>query len=116
MRWEVCWQLGGIYTVLRTKAVAMLERWGDRYCLIGPYNPATAPIEFEEKPAEGAIKRDDRADERTGDQLLLRPMAHRRPAPRDPHRLPRAIRQARQRQVPHVGGPRHHRQRRATGR
>src|SRR5688572_17620962 len=34
--WEVCWQLGGIYTVLRTKAAAMLERWGDRYCLIGP--------------------------------------------------------------------------------
>ena len=48
--WEVCWQLGGIYTVLRTKAPAMLERWGERYCLIGPYNPNTAPIEFEELP------------------------------------------------------------------
>src|SRR2546430_11589234 len=24
-----CWQLGGIYTVLRTKAQAMLDRWGD---------------------------------------------------------------------------------------
>ena len=24
---------------LRTKAGTMLERWGDRYCLIGPYNP-----------------------------------------------------------------------------
>src|SRR5437868_3799639 len=23
--WEVCWQLGGIYTVLRTKAATMLE-------------------------------------------------------------------------------------------
>jgi glycogen(starch) synthase len=48
--WEVCWQLGGIYTVLRTKAPAMLERWGERYCMIGPYNPNTAPIEFEELP------------------------------------------------------------------
>ena len=54
--WEVCWQLGGIYTVLRTKAAAMLERWEDRYCLIGPYNPATAALEFEEKPTEGIIR------------------------------------------------------------
>src|SRR5262249_28924900 len=50
--WEVCWQLGGIYTVLRTKAAAMLERWGDNYCLIGPYNPQTAAVEFEEMPTE----------------------------------------------------------------
>jgi glycogen(starch) synthase len=54
--WEVCWQLGGIYTVLRTKAAAMLERWGDRYCLIGPYNPNTAPLEFEEQPMYGSIR------------------------------------------------------------
>lgn len=54
--WEVCWQLGGIYTVLRTKAAAMQERWGDRYCLIGPYNPATAALEFEETPTEGHIR------------------------------------------------------------
>ena len=54
--WEVCWQLGGIYTVLRTKAPAMIERWGDRYCLIGPYNPNTAPLEFEEQPAYGALR------------------------------------------------------------
>ena len=54
--WEVCWQLGGIYTVLKTKAAAMLERWGDRYCLIGPYNPQTAPVEFEEQPTYGSIR------------------------------------------------------------
>jgi glycogen(starch) synthase len=53
--WEVCWQLGGIYTVLKTKADMMLRKWGDRYCLIGPYNPNTAPLEFEEQPAEGII-------------------------------------------------------------
>lgn len=54
--WEVCWQLGGIYTVLRTKAAAMLQRWGDRYCLIGPYNPQTAAVEFEELPTDGYIR------------------------------------------------------------
>ncbi|MBU0714436.1 MAG: glycosyltransferase [Verrucomicrobia bacterium] len=46
--WEVCQQLGGIYTVLRSKIPSMIERWGERYCLIGPYNPATAAIEFDE--------------------------------------------------------------------
>src|SRR5256885_1811686 len=54
--WEVCWQLGGIYTVLRTKSAAMQERWDDRYCLIGPYNPATAAVEFEERPTDGYIR------------------------------------------------------------
>ncbi len=54
--WEVCWQLGGIYTVLRTKAAAMQAIWGQRYCLIGPYNPSTAAIEFEELPTEGHIR------------------------------------------------------------
>jgi len=53
--WEVCWQLGGIYTVLRTKAAAMIARWGDRYCLIGPYNPNTAPVEFEPMEAPGPL-------------------------------------------------------------
>jgi glycogen(starch) synthase len=54
--WEVCWQLGGIYTVLKTKAPAMLARWGDRYCLIGPYNPQTAAYEFDEQPATGVFR------------------------------------------------------------
>ena len=63
--WEVCWQLGGIYTVLRTKARQMLERWGERYALVGPYNPATAATEFDETPPDG-IWRDvlDRAARR----------------------------------------------------
>jgi glycogen(starch) synthase len=54
--WEVCWQLGGIYTVLRSKSAAMQETWGDRYFLIGPYNPATAALEFEERPTDGFIR------------------------------------------------------------
>ena len=59
--WEVCWQLGGIYTVIRTKAPSMVRAWGDRYCLIGPYNADTAAIEFEAAeptgPLVGTIKR-----------------------------------------------------------
>jgi glycogen(starch) synthase len=54
--WEVCWQLGGIYTVLRSKAASMVSRWNDRYCLIGPYNPNTAAVEFEETPTHGVIR------------------------------------------------------------
>jgi glycogen(starch) synthase len=54
--WEVCWQLGGIYTVLRSKAPTMLQKWGDRYFLIGPYNPQTAALEFEEEPTDGFIR------------------------------------------------------------
>jgi glycogen(starch) synthase len=45
--WEVCNQLGGIYTVLKTKAPAMVNRWGENYLMVGPYNPEAAGIEFE---------------------------------------------------------------------
>ena len=45
--WEVCNQVGGIYQVIRSKAPSMLERWGDRYCLVGPYEPSKASLEFE---------------------------------------------------------------------
>lgn len=45
--WEVCQQLGGIYTVIRSKVPAMVKKWDKSYCLIGPYNPATSPAEFE---------------------------------------------------------------------
>lgn len=38
--WEVCNQIGGIYTVIRSKVPAMIEKYGDDYCLLGPYeNP-----------------------------------------------------------------------------
>jgi glycogen(starch) synthase len=46
--WEVCQQLGGIYTVIRSKVPRMVEMWGDDYFLIGPYNSASAAVEFEE--------------------------------------------------------------------
>lgn len=45
--WEVARKVGGIYTVLRSKAAITVEQWGDRYCLIGPYSPDSASTEFE---------------------------------------------------------------------
>ncbi|WP_310392267.1 glycosyltransferase [Hymenobacter sp.] len=45
--WEVCNQVGGIYTVIRSKVPATVPAWGDRYCLLGPYFPAMAQGEFE---------------------------------------------------------------------
>ncbi len=35
--WEVCNQVGGIYTVIRSKAPAMVEHAHGQYCMIGPY-------------------------------------------------------------------------------
>ena len=51
--WEVCQQVGGIYTVLRSKAPAAVKRYGHNYCLVGPYNPEISPQEFEETEPTG---------------------------------------------------------------
>ena len=48
--WEVCNQVGGIYTVLRSKVPSMVSRWGADYCLVGPYDANTAAVEFEPAP------------------------------------------------------------------
>ncbi|HEX8507598.1 MAG TPA: glycosyltransferase [Hymenobacter sp.] len=45
--WEVCNQVGGIYTVIRSKVPATVPAWGSRYCLLGPYFPNQAQGEFE---------------------------------------------------------------------
>jgi glycogen(starch) synthase len=45
--WEVCNQLGGIYTVIRSKTPSMVNAWGDNYCLLGPYVHSRMPAEFE---------------------------------------------------------------------
>jgi glycogen(starch) synthase len=45
--WETCNQVGGIYTVIRTKVPSMVEKWGDDYALLGPYFTHTAAAEFE---------------------------------------------------------------------
>jgi glycogen synthase len=35
--WEVCNQVGGIYTVIRSKVPAMMKHKSGSYCLVGPY-------------------------------------------------------------------------------
>ena len=53
--WEACNQVGGIYTVLKTKAPAMVSRWDHSYFLIGPYNRTQAQIEFEATPPDALV-------------------------------------------------------------
>ena len=45
--WEVCNQVGGIYTVIRSKVPAMVEKWDDNYVVLGPYFAHKAAAEFE---------------------------------------------------------------------
>lgn len=45
--WEVCNQVGGIYTVIRSKVPAMVEKWGNRYFGIGPYMSNMVSSEFD---------------------------------------------------------------------
>jgi glycogen(starch) synthase len=45
--WEVCNQVGGIYTVIRSKVPSMVEKWDNDYILLGPYFPQRAAVEFE---------------------------------------------------------------------
>jgi glycogen synthase len=55
--WEVCNQVGGIYQVVRSKAPLMVERWGEQYCLIGPYVAGKAQLEIEAVPPSGWLSR-----------------------------------------------------------
>ncbi len=53
--WEVCNQLGGIYTVIRSKVPNMIEQWGNRYVAVGPYTDHAMATEFEPAPLTGAM-------------------------------------------------------------
>uniref|UniRef100_A0A182QDI6 Glycogen [starch] synthase n=1 Tax=Anopheles farauti TaxID=69004 RepID=A0A182QDI6_9DIPT len=57
--WEVANKVGGIYTVIRSKAFVSTEELGDQYCLIGPYKEASARTEVEacEFPSNGPFYR-----------------------------------------------------------
>lgn len=55
--WEVCNKVGGIYTVVKSKAKNMVDRYGEEYFLIGPYFPQNALGEFEEKMPSEKLKR-----------------------------------------------------------
>uniref|UniRef100_A0AC35EUW7 Glycogen [starch] synthase n=1 Tax=Panagrolaimus sp. PS1159 TaxID=55785 RepID=A0AC35EUW7_9BILA len=45
--WEVANKVGGIYTVLRTKAPVSTDELGDQYCMLGPYNEQQVKLEVE---------------------------------------------------------------------
>ena len=45
--WEVMNQVGGIYTVIRSKAPTVSKRWGKNYCLLGPYVHQNVSAEFD---------------------------------------------------------------------
>ena len=44
--WEICNKVGGIYTVVKTKAASM-QSYYSNYILVGPYFKKKAEIEFE---------------------------------------------------------------------
>ncbi|XP_055378150.1 glycogen [starch] synthase isoform X2 [Condylostylus longicornis] len=46
--WEVANKVGGIYTVIRSKAFVSTEEMGDTLCMLGPYKEAYARQEVEE--------------------------------------------------------------------
>ncbi|MFH1771013.1 MAG: glycogen/starch synthase [archaeon] len=54
--WEVCNKVGGIYTVVKSKAYIMKEYYKN-YFLIGPYFPKKAMVELSEKEPPEAIKK-----------------------------------------------------------
>ena len=50
--WEVCNKVGGIHTVIATKALTISKQLGDHYILIGPdVHREDVNLEFEEDPA-----------------------------------------------------------------
>jgi glycogen(starch) synthase len=54
--WEVCNKIGGINTVLATKAAQMVRRYRQGYFLVGPYIPESSKYLFEEVDPEGRYK------------------------------------------------------------
>ncbi|XP_018590392.1 glycogen [starch] synthase, muscle-like isoform X2 [Scleropages formosus] len=56
--WEVANKVGGIYTVIQTKARLTSEEWGENYFLVGPYmeNSVRTQVELIE-PTNPALKR-----------------------------------------------------------
>ncbi len=45
--WEVCNQVGGIYTVIRSKAPCIMKTYGSNYCMLGPYMGKSIQAELE---------------------------------------------------------------------
>ncbi|MDD5112258.1 MAG: hypothetical protein PHG85_06920, partial [Candidatus Altiarchaeota archaeon] len=47
--YEVCNKVGGIYSLLKSKAPYMVREYGSEYLAVGPYMPDSAAAEFQEK-------------------------------------------------------------------
>ena len=47
--WEVCNKVGGIYTVVKSKAAKMVEAYGDNYLMVGPYFASKSTGQFQEE-------------------------------------------------------------------
>ena len=54
--WEVCNKVGGIYTVVKSKANAVKKLYGEGYFLIGPYFHNKSQWEFKEKAIPAGLK------------------------------------------------------------
>lgn len=58
---EICWEaankVGGIYTVIKTKAEVSIMELGDQYCLIGPLNHNAVKTEVEVMKPQGVFDR-----------------------------------------------------------
>jgi glycogen(starch) synthase len=64
--------VGGIYTVIKTKASVTCLEYGSRYCLIGPYSHKTASMEVEEtEPPTEALKEAIASIARTGIKCVV---------------------------------------------
>ncbi|KAI5097215.1 glycogen [starch] synthase, muscle [Silurus meridionalis] len=56
--WEVANKVGGIYTVIQTKARLTCEEWGENYFLVGPYMESNVRTQVELiEPPNAALRR-----------------------------------------------------------
>ncbi|XP_015445475.1 glycogen [starch] synthase, liver isoform X2 [Pteropus alecto] len=56
--WEVTNKVGGIYTVIQTKARTTADEWGDNYFLIGPYFEHNMKTQVEQcEPLNDAVRK-----------------------------------------------------------
>eukprot|EP00795_Rhopilema_esculentum_P003714 gene3714-14987_t len=56
--WEVANKVGGIYTVIRSKAAVTVDELGNDYCLFGPYNESSVQTEVEVMTPESSVMND----------------------------------------------------------
>lgn len=55
--YEVCNKVGGIYTVIKSKAVNMVDQYKDSYCAIGFFSHKNSSTEFDAKEPPANIKK-----------------------------------------------------------